>query len=122
METAAFFKMDIFFIVTTTVVVLLGMFGVVILYYVVKIVRGISNLVTTVQREAEEITEDLKEMKKEVKAGMHEVREGIATATSYTKMVAGAGIVKALSGLFEAFIEEKEQSKTRKRTRKKKAE
>lgn len=118
MESAAFFKMDIFFIVTTTVVVLLGMFGVIILFYIIKIVKGVSKIVTTVQHEAEVIAEDFNEMKKDVKEGVHDVREGIATATNYTKMIAGAGIVKALSGLFEAFMEEKEQSKTRKRAKK----
>lgn len=111
--------MDIFFAVTTAVVVLLGIILSIILFYVVKIVKSISKILSLVQQEAQEISEDFKEIKREVKAGVSDVREGIATATNYTKMIAGAGIVRALSGLFEAFMEEKEQSKARKQKRKK---
>jgi hypothetical protein len=118
MESIAFFKMDIFFIVTTTVVLLLGIFGVIILYYCIKIVRNINRIIATIQREAEEIAQDFGDVRKDVKAGVREVREGIATATGYTKAVAGAGIVRAVSGLFEAFVEEKEQSKARKKSAK----
>ena len=121
MEPIALLKMDIFFIVTTSVVVLFGLFGVIILFYLVKIIRAISKLVGTVQREADEIAEDFKEIKKDVKEGVHDMKEGISTATNYTKVVAGAGIVKAVSGLFEAFVEEKEQSTVRKKKRKTKA-
>jgi hypothetical protein len=85
MDSVAFFKMDIFFIVTTTVVVLFGLFGAIILYYIVKIVRNINRIVTTVQHEAEEIARDFGEVRKDVKAGVHEVREGIATAAGYTR-------------------------------------
>ena len=115
---ADFIKMDLFFFITSTVVVLMGLFGLIILYYVIKIVRAISKLIGTVQREADDIAEDFREIKKDVKEGVHDMKEGIATATSYTKVVAGAGIVKAVSALFEAFIEEKEQSKVRKKKRK----
>lgn len=118
MDSVAFFKMDIFFIVTTTVVVLFGLFGAIILYYIVKIVRNINRIITTVQHEAEEIAQDFSEVRKDVKAGVHEVREGIATAAGYTKAIAGASIVRAVSGLFEAFVQEKEQSKTRKKATK----
>jgi len=114
-----FFKMDLFFFVTTTVVVLLGVLWAIVLYYVVKIVRNINKIVSTVQKEVVEISEDFAEMKKDVKEGIHEVREGITTAKNYTKMVAGAGIVRAVSGLFEAFVEEKENSKKRKKSVKK---
>jgi len=107
MENVAFLKMDIFFIVTTTVVVLLGALGVVILYYIVKIVQKIYRIMATVEEEAQIIARDFKDMRKDVKAGISDVRIGITTATNYTKMVAGTGIVKALSGLFEAFAEEK---------------
>lgn len=119
MEADAFLKMDIFFVVTTGLVILFGIFLAVILYYVVKIVRNISKVVALVEREAVEISDDFKEIRKDVKEGFSDVREGITTATNYTKMVAGAGIVKAVSGLFEAFMEEKEQRTVRKKKRKK---
>jgi hypothetical protein len=122
MEAVAFFKMDIFFIVTTTVVVLFGIFGAVILYYIVKIVQSIHSIMLTVQKEADVIAKDFEEVRKEVKEGVQDVRMGITTATNYTKMVAGAGIVKALSGLFEAVVEEKTRKKKKEKEKKKKTE
>jgi len=116
METE-FLKMDLFFFITSTVVVLMGLFGLIILFYIIKIVRAASRLIGTVQREADEIAEDFKEIKKDVKEGVHDMKEGISTATNYTKVVAGAGIVKALSALFEAYVEEKEVSTKRKKKR-----
>jgi phage-related protein len=122
MENVAFLKMDIFFVITTTVVVIFGLLGSVILYYVIKIARGLSSIISTVQKETTEIADDFREVRKEMKEGVKDVREGITTAANYTKMVAGASIVKAVSGLFEAFVEEKEQSKVRKKKAKKKTE
>lgn len=119
MESEAFLKMDVFFVITTAVVVLLGIFGAVILFYIVKIVKAVSKIVATVQRETEELAQDFKEMKQDVKEGVHDMREGIANVTGYTKAIPGAGIVSALSSLFKAFVAEKEKNKTRKRAKKK---
>ena len=119
MGVESILKMDIFFAVTTAFVVACGVFLCVILFYVVKIVKSVSKILTLVQQEAQEISEDFKEIKKEVKAGVSDMREGIATATNYTKVVAGAGIVRALSGLFEAVAVEKEEGKKRRQQRKK---
>lgn len=107
--------MDIFFFITTMIVVVLGIFWAIVLYYIIKIVRSINRIVAKVQKEVDEISEDFSVMKKEVKEGIHDVREGITTAKNYTKAVAGAGIVRAVSGLFEAFMEEKEGRKKRKK-------
>ncbi len=120
MDVSEILKMDIFFALTSAVVFLFGLFSIVIFYYLIKIVRNISKIIKTIQTETEDIAEDFNEIKKDVKAGVHNVRSGISTATNYTKVIAGASIVKALSGLFEAFVDEKEQSKARKKTRKKK--
>jgi len=123
METAAFLKMDIFFVVTTTVVALVGLLLIVILVYVMRIVKDISEISHMVKHEARELAKDIGEVTKEVKEGVQDVREhveeGIETAKTYTKAVAGAGIVKAVSQLLEAFGEERE--KQTRRTRKKKS-
>lgn len=123
METAAFLKMDIFFVVTTTVIALVGLLLVVILVYVMRIVKDIREITNMVKTEARELAKDIGDVTREVKEGVQDVREhveeGIETAKTYTKAVAGAGIVKAVSQLLEAFGEEKEASK--KRTRRKKS-
>jgi len=124
METEAFLKMDIFFLVTTTVVALVGVLLIAILVYVMRIVRDISEISSMVKHEARELAKDISAVTKEVKEGVADVREhmedGIKTAKTYTRAVAGTGIVKAVSQLLEAFSEEREAS-TR-RSRKKRSE
>jgi len=125
METEAFLKMDIFFIVTTAFIVVMGALIGLVLFYILRIVRDISEITHLVKHEARELAKDIGEVTKEVKEGVQDMREhvedGIETAKTYTKAVAGTGIVKAVSQLLEAFTEEK-QASARRRTRKKRAE
>lgn len=125
METEAFLKMDIFFVVSTAFVAMLGILIALVLFYIVRIVRDISEITHLVKHEARGLAKDIGAVTKEVREGVQDVREhveeGIATAKTYTKAVAGTGIVKALSQLLEAFSEEK-QASARRRSRKKSTE
>ena len=118
-------KMDIFFVVTTAVVAVLGILLALVLFYIMRIVRDVSEIATAVKKEAKEFAHDLGEIRTEVKESVHEIREnvsdGIDTAKTYGKAVAGTGIVKAVSQLLEAFAEEKGANAQR-RSRKKKSD
>lgn len=118
--------MDIFFVVTTVVVALFGILGGILAFYLIRVVRDISEITKTVKEQATGISRDIDAVRADIKEGVHEVREnvseGIASAKSYTKAVAGAGIIRALSGLFQALSEEKAsgrraRSSTRKNTK-----
>jgi uncharacterized protein YoxC len=126
METEAFLKMDIFFLVTTTVVALVGVLLVAILVYVMRIVRDVSEITNMVKKEARDLAKGIGAVTEEVREGVQDMREhvedGIKTAKTYTKAIAGTGIVKAVSQLLEAFAEEREASTRRSRSRKKKSE
>lgn len=61
-------KSDIFFFVTTTVVVLLGIFAVIAIWYVIKVVRTVKKISETVKKtvdlagkDASEVSHHLKE-------------------------------------------------------------
>ncbi len=116
--------MDIFFLVTTTVVALVGVLLVAILVYVMRIVRDVSEITDMVKKEARDLAKGIGAVTEEVREGVQDMREhvedGIKTAKTYTKAIAGTGIVKAVSQLLEAFAEEREA--TTKRSRKKKSE
>jgi zinc transporter ZupT len=123
MDGTEFFKMNIFFVVTTTVVALVGILAGVLGYYLIRIARDIRDITVTVKKQAQGLADDFESVRTDIREGVHEVREnvteGIATATSYTKAVAGAGIVRAIAHLFEAFSAEKgarEPNRRRKRT------
>jgi uncharacterized protein YoxC len=123
MDSSEFLKMDIFFVVTTLVVALFGIIGCVLGYYLIRVVRDLSEISRTVKQQAQGLAEDFEAVRTDIKDGVHEVREnvteGIATAKSYTKAVAGAGILRAVSNLFQAFSTEKASERTtRRRTRK----
>jgi len=121
---ASFLKMDIFFFVSTLAVAFVSVLGILVLYYIVRIVRDISEITQCVKEEAHEIAQDFKEVRADIKDGVHEVREnveeGVKTAKNYTRAVAGTGIVKAISGFLEALAEEKHASARRRTSRKKK--
>ncbi len=124
MDMSEVLKMDIFFVVTTIVVVMAGLLAILIFYYLVRILRDIRDITHLVKNEAEEFAHDFKVVRTDIKEGVHEVREnvgkGVKSAQTAGKAVAGAGIVKALSGLLDAFGEEKAESKKRRSTRKRK--
>jgi len=117
MDTVAFLKMDIFFVVTTIVVMFFGILGVVLLFYVIKIMKEVSEIVHTVKQETEDVAKDFREIRKDIKSEVHEVRVGVSSATHFTKTIAGAGIVRALSSLFEAFVEEKENVRIKRKVK-----
>lgn len=104
--------MDIFFVVTTTVVLAVGILFSLFLFYLVKVVRDLSEITARVKKEANEIADDVSEMREDIK-------EGYESAKEYTKVVAGASIVRGLSNLMQAFMEERANTSARKRTRKK---
>lgn len=54
-----FLKMDIFFFVTTIVTIIVGVFIVVALYYLVRILRSVDHLAQNVSTESDNIREDL---------------------------------------------------------------
>ena len=111
-----FFKMDIFFVITSVVVLVHGVLFAVLLYYLTKVVRDVSEITARVKIEANEIADDVREVREDIK-------DGIESAKEYTKQaVAGASIVRGVSNLMQAFMEEKERSGTRRRSSKKKAE
>lgn len=115
--------MDIFFVITTAAVVVLAALMALIMFYVARIVRDISEITGMVKKEARELAKDIGAVTQEVKEGVQDVREhveeGIETAKTYTKAVAGTGIVRAVSQLLEAFAEEKGASARRRAHRKK---
>lgn len=119
-------KMDVFFVVTTAVVAMLGILLGLVLFYALRIVRDVSEIAGAVKKEAKEFARDLGEIRTEVKEGVQEIREnvseGIDTAKTYGKAVAGTGIVKAVSQLLEAFAEEKGASVRRARSRRRRPE
>lgn len=124
METAEFLKMDIFFVVTTVVILMFGIMSAILGYYLIRVVRDISEITHTVKDQAKGISEDIEAVRADIKEGVHEVREnvseGIASAKTYTKAIAGAGIIRAVSNLFQAFTEEKAKGRTAPRSARKK--
>ncbi len=118
--------MDIFFLVTTITVALLGVFIALVAFYVVRILRDINEITRTVSKEAKEFASDFHAVRTDIKEGVHDAREsvqeGLDTAKNYTKMVAGAGIVRAVSGFFDALSAEKQASKRRRSSKKKASE
>lgn len=62
-----FLKMDIFFFMTTLVVTFLGIFGVVALYYVIRILKNIEHLSNIAIEEANEIRDDIAEVRTKVR-------------------------------------------------------
>ena len=110
-------KMDIFFFVATTVTVFAGVLAVIVLYYLARIMRDIKEITEMVRHEAKDIAQDFSDVRDDIKEGVSEVREkvedGVTTVQTYTKVVAGTGLVKALTTLFDALTEEQKRSRTR---------
>lgn len=111
-----FFKMDIFFFITSVVVLVHGVMLAFLIYYLTKVARDVSEITARVKKEANEIVDDVREAREDIK-------DGIETAKEYTKQaVAGANIVRGVSNLMQAFMEERGRSTARRRSSKKKAE
>lgn len=117
MDVSEFAKMDIFFLVTTLVVLLVGVLFSVVLTYLIRILRDISEITGTVRREADGIADDISAMRTEIKEGVEDVKEhvedGLKAAKTYSRAVAGAGIVRALAVVFQGFADERERSTKR---------
>lgn len=64
-----FLQMDIFFAVTTAVTLLVGIFVVVILFYVLRILRSVDRIVQDVSEESILIRRDIGEFRARVKSG-----------------------------------------------------
>ncbi len=54
-----FLKMDIFFAMTTAVVVLIGIFSLVALFYIIKILRSVDHVADNVSKESDSLREDI---------------------------------------------------------------
>lgn len=54
-----FLKMDIFFVVTTVVAVVVGVFLVIALYYLVRILKNVDHLAQNISTESDNVKEDL---------------------------------------------------------------
>ncbi|MBP9760110.1 MAG: hypothetical protein KBD24_01950 [Candidatus Pacebacteria bacterium] len=94
----SFLKMDVFFFVTTIVVLVVGILFAIFMYYLIRVVRDVSEITARVKVEAHDIVEDVRDMREGIK-------EGISSARTYTKAIAGASIVRGVSNLMEAFVE-----------------
>lgn len=62
-----FLKMDIFFVVTSTVVVLLGVASLVALYYIIKILRSVSNVAKNASEESDSVRGDIEILRGKLK-------------------------------------------------------
>ena len=107
MEAEAFLKMDIFFFVTTVVVAAVGLLLIPLFYYLIKVVRDVSEITDMVKKETNGVVEDLREVRKDVK-------EGVETAKRYTKAVAGAGMMRIVTSMVETLIAERSEKKEKK--------
>lgn len=54
-----FLKMDVFFVVTTTVILLLGVFALVALYFIIKILKNVDHVSKNVSEESDHIKVDV---------------------------------------------------------------
>jgi hypothetical protein len=54
-----FLKMDLFFLVTTSVVFLVGLFSLVVLFYVVRILRSADHVMKNVSEESDNVRGDI---------------------------------------------------------------
>lgn len=62
-----FLKMDLFFVVTTVVVLLLGIFLIVAVVYVIRILRNVDHLSRNISEESDHIRTDLGVLRKNVR-------------------------------------------------------
>lgn len=125
MEEAAFLKMDIFFAVTTAAVVLLTVVAAVAFYYIARVMADIRDITKVLRREARETAEDMDAMRADIRAGVHEVKERIVESGELMgaarRVVTSAGVLRALSDLFDAFGREKSRKRERARRARKDA-
>ncbi len=63
-----FLKMDIFFAVTTAVVTLLGVFGLVALFYIIRILHKVDYIAHNVREESDSIRDDIENLRAKVKS------------------------------------------------------
>ncbi len=64
----AFAKMDIFFLVTTVAVVVIAIFVAVLLYYILRTAKDVSEIVHIVRRESERFAKGASSARKRIKA------------------------------------------------------
>ncbi len=117
--------MDIFFAVTTAAVVLLTVVAAVALYYIARVMADIRDITKVLRREARETAEDMDAMRADIRAGVHEVKERIVESGELMgaarRVVTSAGVLRALSDLFDAFGREKSTKRERARRARKDA-
>jgi len=77
---------DIFFFITTIVVIALGAVSLIILIYIAIILHDVRKLSRLVQREGEEIAQDVDMLRQEMR---HDVRAGASAAAAVFNMIRG---------------------------------
>lgn len=106
MEEAAFLKMDIFFAVTTAAVVLLTLAVGVVMYLIARVLADVRQITRMLREETEKTAEDFDAVRADIREGVHQMRERITESAAVVgaarKLVKGAGLVGAISGLFDA--------------------
>lgn len=63
-----FLKMDIFFAVTTAVVTLCGIFGLVALFYLIRILHKVNYIAQNVREESDYIRDDISTLRDKIKS------------------------------------------------------
>lgn len=80
-----FLKMDIFFIVTTGAVVVIAVLLVMVLIRLLRILKTVDEVSEIVQEEAEEIRNDIREVRAGVKEKVSELGGVLAMVTRFVK-------------------------------------
>ncbi|OIP65784.1 MAG: hypothetical protein COV32_03460 [Candidatus Yonathbacteria bacterium CG10_big_fil_rev_8_21_14_0_10_43_136] len=63
----AFAKMDIFFLVTTVAIVVIAIFGTVLLYYILRTAKDVSEVIHIVRRESERFAKGAASARQKIK-------------------------------------------------------
>lgn len=93
-----FLKMDLFFVVTTAVVFLVGLFALVALFYLVRILRSADHVMGNVRIESDTIREDIGILRTKIKdEGIRLKHFGELFESMYTRNVSPKGKRKTKS-------------------------
>ena len=65
----AFAKMDIFFLVTTVAVVVIAIFAAVLLFYILRTARDVSEVVHIIRRESERFAKGASSARRKIRGG-----------------------------------------------------
>ncbi|MGB2580451.1 MAG: hypothetical protein WBC83_02045 [Minisyncoccia bacterium] len=81
----AFVKMDIFFLVTTVAVIVLAIFVAILLFYILRTAKDVSEVVHIVRRESEKFAKGASSARRQIKgSGGNILQKVIAFVQSFT--------------------------------------